>query len=913
MRAALAMLTLLLIVVPARAQRDVERDDLPPRTGKESTLPGSGPATTPEAKRHQAKQLQAQTLRLYQAGRLAEALDAARHCLRLREELYPAARFPRGHVELVRALNNVGMLLQEAGEHEKALAPVERALAMAEMLYPAAQYPRGHIVIAMSLSNLGSLHRDTGDAAKALPYFERALAALERLYPPAEHPRGHTATAQVHNNLALVLHSLEQSERALTHARRALEMRRRLHPAVAGQRSHPDVALSVLNLGAILLAAGRYDEARPLCAEAVELMTALYPDGHPDLARALNNLAKIHARDGRQQEARRGFERALAIRRKLPTGHPELAAALFNLAASLLEEGRQTAARPLCEEALAMQLDYTRRLAGAAPEAQVLRLLASLPAARDAYLSAIPAGTADADAYARLWPTRALLTRTLRRRHQALRVARRGDTSARATWNELLAVRTRLARQALRPGTGAARDRELARLAERKEKLERTLAALLPELDRARALDRLGPRDLATALPAGTAFVDLLRRADFRAGGGSIATYTAFVVLPGRPAHRVEIGAADAIDKAARAWRERIAQSADTPADAAKIGALVWAPLAKALPAGTHTVYLAPDGELARLPWCALPGRAKGSVLLEDLALAVVPHGEFLLEHLRDPSDKHDGSEQIVALGGIDYGPAKGIGYPALPGTGAELRQLAALAGPRAVRILSKTGANGTALRAALPAARYAHLATHGFFDAKALADEQRRQQRHLKEGRSTVEAGLAGQGARSPLSYVGLALAGANDPKADGLVTGEALAGLPLENLRLCVLSACESGLGDLGPVSGEPAQGLPRAFHLAGCANVISSLWNVNDRATAALMSRFYHALWIEKRPPLEALRQAQLTLLRHPERIDDLADRGRPDFAKTVRLPAAPTTPTRRTPTRLWAAFVLSGSGR
>ena len=62
-----------------------------------------------------------------------------------------------------------------------------------------------------------------------------------------------------------------------------------------------------------------------------------------------------------------------------------------------------------------------------------------------------------------------------------------------------------------------------------------------------------------------------------------------------------------------------------------------------------------------------------------------------------------------------------------------------------------------------------------------------------------------------------------------------------------------------------------MPRAFHLAGCPNVISSLWNVNDKATAALMARFYHELWVNGKTPLEALRQAQLTILRYPERIE------------------------------------------
>src|SRR5207302_1428604 len=106
----------------------------------------------------------------------------------------------------------------------------------------------------------------------------------------------------------------------------------------------------------------------------------------------------------------------------------------------------------------------------------------------------------------------------------------------------------------------------------------------------------------------------------------------------------------------------------------------------------------------------------------------------------------------------------------------------------------------------------------------------------------------------------------------------------------------------------------GLQRAFHAAGCPNVVASLWKVNDAATAALMSKFYHEMWVNDKTPLEALRLAQLTIYRHPELIPALAgERGRPDLERAVRLPETPAAEQRRAPTRLWAAFVLSGVGK
>ena len=119
----------------------------------------------------------------------------------------------------------------------------------------------------------------------------------------------------------------------------------------------------------------------------------------------------------------------------------------------------------------------------------------------------------------------------------------------------------------------------------------------------------------------------------------------------------------------------------------------------------------------------------------------------------------------------------------------------------------------------------------------------------------------------RNPLLLSGVVCAGANlaretekpgKPIGDGgILTAEAIASLPLQRLELAVLSACETGLGELA--GGEGVFGLQRAFHIAGTRNVVASLWKIDDQATAALMRLFYHHLWIEKKSPLQALRQA------------------------------------------------------
>jgi CHAT domain-containing protein/tetratricopeptide (TPR) repeat protein len=855
---------------------------------------------------------------LHDRGRSEEAQPYLEQALAMRRKLYP-----QGHPDLARSLNNLGALLQARGRSEEAQPYLEQALAMRRKLYP-----QGHPDLAQSLNNLGFLLMARGRSEEALPYYEQALAMFRRFYP-----QGHPDLARSLNNLGALLQARGRSAEAQGYYEQALAMFRRFYP-----QGHPDLAFSLNNLGALLQARGRSEEALPYLEQALAMRRKLYPQGHPDLAQSLNNLGYLLKARGRDEEAQLYYEQALAMRRKLyPQGHPDLALSLSSLGFLLQARGRDAEAQPYYEQALALYQGQVDLLAGSASEADALAFARSLPRTRDALLSvAAHLPGADAMAYGHVWPSKAAVTRVLQRRHLARRSA---DTpAAQRPWRELLDTRSELSRLLLSPGPDPAdRDRRLRALTASKERLERELAAALPELPRQQELDRLGPADLAQHLPAGAAFIDLLAYTRFEQdpqkpgaeGERRIPSYTAFVLAPGRPIQRVELGDARPIGAAVRDWRQAIAgwraslpdadrlaleQRADRTA--AEVGRLVWQTLAEHLPGGTRTVYLAPDGDLARLPWAALPGTKPGTVLLEDYALAVVPHGPALLEQLLYPPPPAGPDAAVLAVGGV---------HPDLPATAREVERLKALAGPRAV-CLRGAEATPERVRAELPKARFAHLATHGFFAEDLLAAEKRQIEEQLKKryefqvDRVTLPVGL---GAQSPLAYTGLVLAGAGrDAQAGdrGVVTGEVLVELPLEHLRLAVLSACETGLGEL--TGGEGVQGLVRAFHLAGCPDVVASLWSVNDDATAALMAEFYRQLWQESRPPIEALRQAQLLIYRHPEKVRELAERGAPDLSQAqlvntasapAPVPAPAKTAAGRSPPKWWAAFVLSGAGR
>jgi CHAT domain-containing protein/Tfp pilus assembly protein PilF len=750
---------------------------------------------------------------------------------------------------------------------------------MDKRLYPAARYPDGHPDLALGLHNLGCLLKQMGEPAKAVPCFEEARAMQERLFPAARFPNG-----------------------------------------------HPDLAISLTSLGGLLDSTGQYDQALPYHERALAMRQRLYPaerfpDGHPHLAQSLNNLGFLHWARGEPGQAVPYFEKALAMneslypRQRYPDGHPHLAYSLYNLGSLLLSRGEPDRALPYLKRAVPLSTRQAQREIAGAAETQALALLRSQLLSHSHYLTTSgqlphePAG----QIHALVWPRKGLLLDLLSRRHQAARADASPETAQR--WQQLVEVRRQQNRLAAQPGQDLAEhQRRLTGLAQEQEQLERALAGTVPELARHKRLATLGPQDLLGQLPSGSCFIDLYRHAEWVKGTFRGYRYQAFVLAPGRETRRVDLGPAQPIDEAVASWRSSIQRREDSRASA-RLKELVWDPLATALPPGTRTVYLCPEGDLTRLPWAALPGKGPGTVLLEEVAIAVVPSGQWLLGQLLYPQ-KADETETLVAAGAIDYGRSpegQNGAYPPLGETGRELRRVLEAFG--ASEGLRGTTATPAELRRRLPQASHAHLATHGYFDADAVAAEQqflRRQLETLRLGEERSErVGLR----QHPLGYVGLALAGANDPRNDGIITGLGIVDLPLEKLHLCVLSACETGLGEL--TAGEGVVGLQRAFHVAGCPNVIGSLWQVDDAATAALMAQFYHELRVNQKPPLEALRQAQLTIYRHPERIEALAGERGPKFKEAVGLPLggqpAEGKKPQRAKTKLWAAFVLSGVGK
>lgn len=185
---------------------------------------------------------------------------------------------------------------------------------------------------------------------------------------------------------------------------------------------------------------------------------------------------------------------------------------------------------------------------------------------------------------------------------------------------------------------------------------------------------------------------------------------------------------------------------------------------------------------------------------------------------------------------------------------------------------------SATALESNLKACRsplILHLATHGFFLPDRKRDRSVNQNDFMTAGLGTGQHGTGQPTARfflpgveNPMLRSGLAFAGVNTwlrsgdvplDAEDGILTAEDVSGLDLMATELAVLSACETGLGEVR--TGEGVFGLRRAFILAGAKTLVMSLWKVPDLSTAILMERLYNNLLKQGMSRDEALREAQL----------------------------------------------------
>jgi CHAT domain-containing protein len=190
-------------------------------------------------------------------------------------------------------------------------------------------------------------------------------------------------------------------------------------------------------------------------------------------------------------------------------------------------------------------------------------------------------------------------------------------------------------------------------------------------------------------------------------------------------------------------------------------------------------------------------------------------------------------------------------GPDAKPGNGESLQMTGADASPAAFTQYA-------------PGKRVLHVATHGFFLEGSCESAVQRRLDPSRRDEIVLPAT-----AENPLLLSGLAFAGANRrssamaDETDGILTAEEIAGINLEGVDWAVLSACDTGVGEIKV--GEGVFGLRRAFQVAGAKTVIMSLWPVEDKTTEQWMGTLYREHFLNGKNTGESVRTASLEILR------------------------------------------------
>jgi tetratricopeptide (TPR) repeat protein len=816
----------------------------------------------------------------YDTGRYGEAETMYQRAMRIKEK----ALGP-DHPSLANSLDNLGLLYYHEGKYADAEPLYRRALSIKEK----ALGPNDPD-LSISLSNLALLYDAQGKYAEAEPLYQQSVRIQEKALGPDD-----TGLATSLNNLGTFYVTQGKDSEAEPLFQRALSIQEKaLGP------NHTGVAVALNNLAVLDVDQGKYAEAEPLYQRALHIdEKALGPD-NTSVATALNNLGNLDTYQGKYAEAEPLDQRALNIDIKaLGPDSPSLAGRLKDLGWLYESQGKYAEAESFYQRSLDNLFQQFQYSFTYMTEKERLGFLHTVAFDFPAYFSFVhrfeekDPQLSGSMYNLLLWEKGFIVASIADTRRQ---VEASGDPEALKLLGQLTAKRTEIsALQNARP-----KDRELWRkqidqLQAEANEIEKALIMRSSVFAEQKKLERATWQQVRDALGPEDAAVEFVRFRFYDKKWTDTSYYAALVVTresKDQPQY-IFLGDRAQIEGEAAVRFQRAVQTRgstrelDAKLPGAQAYELIWKPLEKAL-AGKTRIYLSPDGVLNELPLGIIPA-PDGKLQMEkydlrllsstrDILRSAPPRAAATALLVGDPVFDLTEDLQLAAMQKLtlpqkekpvlmsalspndrsrDLGEDSTL--PRLPGTGAEVSAIAQLMQERQWKTGVFTGE--LALKRVVEQAnnpRVVHLATHGFF----LPDQQ------LKTDRVsptvTQFSGLEDPMLRSGLYFAGADRTLAGKPSTQGLDNGVLTAmeagNLNLRGTELVVLSACNTGQGEVK--NGEGVFGLRRALQEAGAQAVLMSLWSVPDKETLELMKRFY-TKWLGGMEIHQALKEAQLEM--------------------------------------------------
>jgi CHAT domain-containing protein len=737
------------------------------------------------------------------------------------------------------SVNNLGFLYQ----HMRDYARAEKHYLKSKDIRKKA-FGEKHPSYATSLNNLGLLYYEIKDYKRAKEYYLEAKDIFERV-------KEHHAYATLLNNLGLLYSDIKDYKRAEEYYLESKDIRKR----ILG-KEHPDYAILLNNLGLLYYYMKDYAHAEKCLLESKDILERKLGKEHINYIDSLEILYCLNLTVGE-------YKQALIFKEEANQLNTDLVNRIFTF---LSGQGRE---KYWNYRSFSFESSYSLSWFHPVPESNILN-------------------------YNNALFTKGLLLHTANAVRDSIHSS--GDKNLIAQYNEFSRLHQQIG-NLLQREDGNKEYIEI--LEEQVEKQDRSLTQESAAFREFKADLSLNWQDVQKSLQPGEAAVEFVSFKLYDKEQTSATHYAALVMRSGMdapewiPLPHCE----ETLPEFLKKQNERIHEKEKTVYDenSFDLYVAIWQPLEKTLD-GINSVYYSPSGLLHKISFNAIPVK-KGLRLTDIYDLNFVSSTREIVRR-KDKTQQKPGSG--VVYGGLRYtvdeedmrqnaqpyhkpdaenqeetdwsGKLRKSNMlqqhwemlPYMEKEGIDIKEILSKNNIPVDLYMDAAGNKESFKNLDGKKKSVLHLSTHGFF----LGDIER----DNGEWERLARIGGEHKAFENPLMLSGLLLAGCNNawkgkPVAgveNGILFADEVARMNLVGAQLVVLSACETGLGEIN--NSEGVFGLQRAFKLAGAETLIMSLWSVNDEATSELMKSFYER-WLSGKSKQEAFKEAQRELRARP----------------------------------------------
>lgn len=778
------------------------------------------------------KTISSQGLLYATMGRYTQAEAFTSGALDIRKE-----KFGEEDPGIASSLNNYGVLHYNLGKYNEA----EKTFADALKIVNTSAL-RNSMPYSIILNNRAMLFQAIGRFEDAEASLREAIDVAEKLQ--SKKSKNHLKFL---SNLALLYQQMgKYSDAEMIY----LSMEKRLG------KTNPDYASMLNNQAALYMLMGKTDRVENLLKTAAGIYKTSFGEQNPAYAKVTSDLGNFYRMGGKYPDALPLLEKALTIREAtLGKNHPHYVQSQEDLAVLHWKSKNPDKAWALYGELMKSSLEFINTYFPPMSEAEKTKYWEVLsPRFQRFYNFAIDVHTTIPDVVKNLFDyqiaTKALLLNSTNKVRQIIFNSRDGILiKDYLTWMD---QKEQLARLYAYSKTELSEQKiNLDSIERATNAMEKSLSERSKDFSQGYTASNISFTKIRDLLGDSEALVEIIRVRNYDHAFTNESKYIALTLKKGMaiPSISILANGQQLETRYAKFYKNAIQQKVQDDYSYAQY----WAPIEKDLQ-NKKVIYFSPDGVFNQLNLNTLrkPG---ADYIINQYDITILGNAKDLIPLKSKKAIPP--SKNAMLVGFPDYG---GANVAALPGTKIEIDGIAAVLKASGYKL--EVATQSTATEAKLKAVKspeLLHIATHGYF----LEDVENAGSAfgvHLENASDNplLRSGLMLAGAAKTLSGATSPNLSSND---NGILTAYEAMNMNLEGTQLIVLSACETGLGDVK--AGEGVYGLQRAFQVAGADALVMSLWKVDDNATQQLM-KFFYANWVKLRNKQKAFKQAQIQLM-------------------------------------------------